>query len=292
MVVGLLFGLGLAIVVSRLPPLRRPSLEQRLAPHLRPKTASSRLLTAPSSGAGRLTRAALVLGYLRGGPGTLPRRLERAGRGLSVEQFRVEQLLWGAAGTAVGALTGVLAQAVIPVPGSVLLVVLGAAAGVLGREQWLAAAIRRREERVLTELPTVAELLALSVGAGEGASGALARVAGVCQGALAEELRRVLAQAHSGAGLVPALEGMARRSDLPAVARFVDGLAVAVERGTPLGEVLRAQAHDVRESSRRRLMESGGRREVLMMVPVVFLVLPLTVLFALFPVLTMLDVRV
>ncbi len=291
MVVGLLLGLGLALVVDRLPPLHRPALQQRLAPYVRPVVLSSRGSAAPSA-ARLLTRAALVLGYLRGGRGTLARRLERAGCGLSVEQFRVEQLLWGAAGAVGGALTSALAHAVMPVPLSVLLVVLGAAAGVLGREQWLAAAVRRREDRVLAELPTVADLLALSVGAGEGAAGALARVAGTCQGALAEELRRVLAQAHSGVGLVAALEGMARRSDLPAVARFVDGLAVAVERGTPLGEVLRAQAHDVRESSRRRLMESGGRREVLMMVPVVFLVLPLTVLFALFPVLTMLDVRV
>jgi len=47
--------------------------------------------------------------------------------------------------------------------------------------------------------------------------------------------------------------------------------------------VLRAQAGDVREAGRRSLMESGGRKEIAMMVPVVFLVLPITVLFALFP---------
>ncbi len=60
-------------------------------------------------------------------------------------------------------------------------------------------------------------------------------------------------------------------------------VAVAVERGSPLAEVLRAQAQDVREGGRRALMESGGRKEVLMMVPVVFLILPVTVLFAVFP---------
>ena len=61
------------------------------------------------------------------------------------------------------------------------------------------------------------------------------------------------------------------------------GYAVAVERGTPLADVLRAQAQDVREQGRRALMESGGRKEVLMMVPVVFLILPVTVVFAAFP---------
>ena len=60
-------------------------------------------------------------------------------------------------------------------------------------------------------------------------------------------------------------------------------LSRSLERGTPLADVLHAQAADVREAGRRALIESAARREVLMMVPVVFLVLPVTVLFALFP---------
>ena len=79
------------------------------------------------------------------------------------------------------------------------------------------------------------------------------------------------------------LQGIAVRTNLPPLARFVDGVAIAVERGTPLAEVLRAQAVDVREAGKRALMEAGGRKEIAMMVPVVFLVLPVTVLFALFP---------
>jgi tight adherence protein C len=82
---------------------------------------------------------------------------------------------------------------------------------------------------------------------------------------------------------VRALEGIAERTSLPALARFVDGVAVAVERGTPLADVLRAQAADVREAGKRALLEAGGRKEIAMMVPVVFLVLPITVVFALFP---------
>ena len=64
---------------------------------------------------------------------------------------------------------------------------------------------------------------------------------------------------------------------------FVDGLVVAIQRGTPLGEVLRAQAADAREAARQSLIEEGGRREITMMVPVVFLVLPVTILFAFWP---------
>ena len=60
-------------------------------------------------------------------------------------------------------------------------------------------------------------------------------------------------------------------------------MVIAAERGTPLAEVLRAQAQDVREAGRRAVMEAGGRKEIAMMIPVVFLVLPVTVLFAVFP---------
>ena len=119
--------------------------------------------------------------------------------------------------------------------------------------------------------------------AGEGAIGALERVARTTSGELSMELRRTLADARAGASLVEALEGMAARTSLPILARFVDGVAVALERGTPLAEVLRAQAQDVREAGRRQLMETGGKKEIGMMVPVVFLVLPVTVIFAVYP---------
>jgi Flp pilus assembly protein TadB len=102
-------------------------------------------------------------------------------------------------------------------------------------------------------------------------------------GELAKELARALADARAGASLVDAFEGIARRTNIAPLARFVDGIAIAVERGTPLAEVLRAQAVDVREVGKRALLEAGGRKEIAMMVPVVFLVLPVTVVFAMFP---------
>jgi len=155
--------------------------------------------------------------------------------------------------------------------------------GVLGRDRYLTQQVARREERMLEEFPTVAELLALAVTAGEGPVGALERVNRLSGGELSRELGRALAEARAGVGLVQSLGGIAARTSLAPLARFVDGVAVAVERGTPLAEVLRAQAVDVREAGKRQLLERAGRKEIAMMVPVVFLVLPVTILFALFP---------
>ena len=47
--------------------------------------------------------------------------------------------------------------------------------------------------------------------------------------------------------------------------------------------MLRAQAVDVREAGKRALLDAGGKKEVAMMIPVVFFILPVTMLFALYP---------
>jgi len=76
------------------------------------------------------------------------------------------------------------------------------------------------------------------------------------------------------------------------VSRFVEAIAIASERGTPMADVLRAQAADARASSRRQLLESAGRKEILMLVPVVFFILPIVVVIALFPGIHGLDLTV
>ena len=92
-----------------------------------------------------------------------------------------------------------------------------------------------------------------------------------------------MGQARTGTPLTTALTGVAERTTLEPFARFLQGIVVGLERGTPLADVLRAQAVDVREIGKRALLEAGGRKEISMMVPVVFLILPVTVLFALYP---------
>ena len=293
---GLVASAGICIAVAASPPLRRPRLDDRLAPYLRDAPRPSRLLSDARALTpfptlerllGPLLRdAAAFVDRTIGGSASVRRRLDQAGRAVTLENFRIEQVLWGAAGLLVGVVLAVVSavrgSGARPVAFLVLALVF-ALVGVLGRDRALTNEVSRREARMITEFPTIAELIALSVAAGEGAVGALERVTKLSRGELSRELGRALADARAGASLVSALEGMAARTSLPALARFVDGMAIAVERGTPLADVLRAQATDVREQGRRSLLEAGGRKEIAMLVPVVFLVLPVTVVFALFP---------
>ncbi len=294
---GLVGATGLIVAVLAAPPLRRPRLEHRLAPYLRDSPGPSRLLSggdplnSPFAVVTRLLgpflgRAVRVLDRTVGGTRSVRRRLAALGSQQTVEDFRVEQVAWSAVGLLAGALVAAVYSLVIGrvnVLSVALLLVAGLVGGVMGSDWWLSARLRRREQAILAEFPVVAELLALAVGAGEGPVAAIERVCRLSHGELAGELRTVLAAARAGAPFLQALQDLSDRATVEPLARFVDGVVIAIERGTPLADVLRAQAGDVRESGKRALLESGGRREIAMMVPVVFLVLPVTVLFALFP---------
>lgn len=293
-VLGGLAAAGLLLAVLGSPPLRRPTLTDRIAPYLADTANQSRLLARGSTGTagalGRLTAPLLrdavkVLDRLVGGRASVQRRLESLDSPLTVEQFRADQVLWGAMATAGGLGIGLLAVVfgqTNPLT-LVLLVLACAAGGVLARDWWLSQVVAKRDAEILTEFPVVAEMLALAVTAGEGPVGAIERISRLAQGHLVDQLAALLADTRSGTPFLVALTTMRDRTRLEPLSRFLDGMAVAIERGTPLADVMRAQAADVRALGKRQLLESGGKKEIAMMVPVVFLVLPITILFALYP---------
>ena len=290
---GLLVGAGLMLTWVGLPRHRQPGLADRVLPYLKDTPRPSTLLAGDLAPSGAL--ASLFAPVVRelsrhvervmGGTASVRRRLLRAGLAQDVDRFRAQQVLWGVAG-GVGMLAFGTFSAITRGSSPFLVVLLtgiGVISGITGADWFLSHRATRREARMLAEFPTIAELLALAVGAGEGAVGALERVCRLSHGALSDELRHCLADARAGANLPVALQGLADRTGLISLTRFVDGIVIAVERGTPLADVLRAQAQDVREEGRRSIMEAGGKKEIAMMVPVVFLVLPVTVLFAVYP---------
>ncbi|RBY89692.1 pilus assembly protein TadB [Blastococcus sp. TF02A-30] len=296
MLLGLTAACGLILAVRFAPPFRSVRLVDRLAPYVHDTPPPSRLLGTATE-PGLLTAVRRVFGpaigdgarlvdRVLGGRSAVRRRLDALGGETTVEDFRVEQVVWGGLGLLGGVVVSgaaSLSAGRLNVLSAGLLCVAGLVGGVLGRDWWLTQQVSRREELLLAEFPVVAELLALAVTAGESPTAAIARVTRLSGGELARELGGALGRARAGVPLTEALQEVADRTSLDPLARFIDGLLVAIERGTPLAEVLRAQAADVREAGKRRLLEAGGRKEIGMMVPVVFLVLPVTVLFALYP---------
>jgi tight adherence protein C len=294
---GLLAATGVLLAVRAAPALRPVRLVDRLAPYLGDTPPPSKLLARPSATSAPFTVARRLFGpvlaegatlvdRMVGGSASVRRRLNGLGGRTTLEEFRIEQVMWGVAGMVLAAVVTVVGGVLrggVDVVLVVLVAVGGLLAGVLGRDWWLTRELERREQAMLSEFPVVADLLALAVVAGESPVDALERVCRLTGGELARDLSSALGRARSGTPVTAALTDLAECATLESFARFLQGLVVAIERGTPLADVLRAQAVDVREVGKRALLEAGGRKEISMMAPVVFLILPVTVLFALFP---------
>lgn len=298
---GAVFALGVYLVIRGLPLTRGIDVAARIEPYLDRAPRRSRLLYQEHRQVGLAQVLAPVtaswgrrLDRLLGGAESVRTRLLRADAAEDVEGFRIQQVLWGITAAVVMSFVGSLLWWTrgVSLPVLALVVICAAMGGAMARDGLLTRAAVSRERLIMTEFPALAELLALSVTAGESTVQALERVSRLSAGALSTELDIALSAARTGTSLPDALQGISQRTGLAPVARFVDGIVVAIQRGTPLGEVLRAQAQDARESARQALIEEGGKREIAMMVPVVFLVLPVTVVFAAYPGLALLQLSV
>jgi tight adherence protein C len=294
---GAVLGLGLWLVVSTVPRIGRARLIDRVAPYVADISAEARSLLAhrpadPTPVLGLFARPILralrtVVSEWLGGADTIARRLRQAGSTASVERFRGEQLAWGAAAFAIAAAIAILAPSFGALPAVVRIAMpfLAAALGAVVRDWVLQRAARRRLARISAELPTVLEFLTLSLTAGEGMLDAIRRVARLGSGAgvLPTEFAATVASVGTGVPLGQALARLRDDLDHPALSRALDQVLGALERGAPLASVLRSQAGDARDEAKRTIIEQAGRKEVAMLVPLIFLILPVTIAFALFP---------
>jgi len=301
---GTALGVGLWSLVSLAPRLSRPRLADRVAPYILDVSAEARGFVGRTSvdpipvlG----TLFAPVFGWLKrllsavlGGADTIERRLHQSGSSRSVDEFRSSQVVWALIAVAGGVVLVVAAPAFRALPGfpvllQIVLPVVSGLGGALLRDWVLQRAQVARLARMKSELPTILEFLTLSLSAGEGILDSLRRVSRTSTGELSREFAGVVAEVHTGVPLAAALQSLSGRLELPEVTRFVDQITGALDRGSPLAEVLQAQAQDAREQSKRGLLEVAGKKEVAMLVPLVFLILPMTVLFAIFPGLVVLQ---
>ncbi len=153
----------------------------------------------------------------------------------------------------------------------------------------LTKGVKKRRELIEAQFPAIIEMLTLAIAAGETPLSAMLRIAESAKGALALEFQIVVAGVRSGTALSEALDAMGRRVKSVMIRRFVDALVTATLRGAPLVEVLTRHAVEARGNQRNRVMAAAGKAEISMMIPVVFLILPISILFALYPSLTNLN---
>ena len=283
--VALVAGAGLVLILAAVLA-RRPSFVDRVA--------QGRVQERPPSALAVWVRrvSASTLDTLGSTSESVARRLALAGMNPDVSVFRLRQAVAGVAGfVAACALVAArhassLRASLIPLCACAL---VGTLLGVAGMDRFLTMRANARQRAIDAAVPDCSELLALAVAAGESIPAAIERVAGCAGGPLGAELLLTAGHIRNGTPSVRALADLVERTESPALTRLSRTLTTAIERGSPLAAVLHDQARDQRERSLAALMEEGGRREIAMLLPVVFLILPVTVMFALYPGLIALD---
>jgi len=214
-------------------------------------------------------------------------RLLKVGRENQYDHFRIMQASYCAiSGGIAGFISFLMTEDFILA--SLLLGLVSASAFVL--IDWnLSREVKAYRERIESEFPAIIEMLTLALSAGETPMGALTRLSLRSNSHLAKEFGEVVLQVRQGKPFHVALDDFGRRIDSAVIRRFVDALITAMLRGAPLIDVLARHAAEARQIQRNFMMDKAGKAETSMMVPVVFLILPISILFALWPSVTHLN---
>ncbi len=204
------------------------------------------------------------------------------------EEFRYLQLLY--AGISILVVFGLCILGNRTLPTTIIFSLVIGLATFFYSDRSLTTAVRRQRSAIEAEFPAIIEMLTLAISAGESPLTAFRRIAENSNGYLSRKFRQVISQVHQGRPFNSALDLMGRDINSPLVRKFVDSLVNAMVRGAPITDVLIRHAQEARDNQRNRILAAAGKSEISMMIPVVFLILPISILFALWPSLTNLNI--
>ena len=133
------------------------------------------------------------------------------------------------------------------------------------------------------ELPDFAQALGLLLGNGLPVNVALGWLAPRSTGLIASAFSQINQDLELGADLVQELNRLGKQIPNQQLVELCEKLSVAIVRGAPISTQVIAHAGAARALLHRQLLKQAGSNETKMLVPVIFLILPVTVLFAIFP---------
>lgn len=182
-----------------------------------------------------------------------------------------------------GLVLGMMLGAAVGLLGGVLFGVALGALGFIGPELVVSSRERSRKERVRAELPDALDLLAVSVEAGLGFDGAIAKLTEHMDGPLTEEFAITLGEMRIGESRHVALKKMSDRVDTPEIAAFTRAIIQADQLGLSLGRILRVQAADTRLRRQAAAEERAMKAPIKMLFPTVLFIFPTMFLVVLGP---------
>jgi tight adherence protein C len=133
---------------------------------------------------------------------------------------------------------------------------------------------QERQKKIQLELANTLDQMLISVEAGLGFEGAMARAGQNGSGPLAEELVRTLQDMQVGRSRRESYLGLAQRTSAPELRSFVQAVVQADAYGIAISRVLRVQAKVMRVKRRQRAEEKAMKLPVMVLFPLLFFIFP------------------
>jgi tight adherence protein C len=143
--------------------------------------------------------------------------------------------------------------------------------------------VRARKEVLRMQLPDALDLLAVSVEAGLGFDGAIAKLTEHLDGPIVEEFTLTLNEMRIGESRHDALKKLAERAAAPEVGHFTRAIIQADVLGISLGRILKVQASDTRDRRQAAAEEKAMKAPIKMLFPTVIFIFPAMFLVILGP---------
>ena len=202
------------------------------------------------------------------------------GRKISPTTFLALKSACAIGGFGVGALFG---GALTGAGGVLLFAIALGGIGFIGPDFAVSAKARSRKDTIRAELPDALDLMAVSVEAGMGFDGAIAKLTEHMDGPLADEFALTLNEIRIGEARQDALKKLSDRTDTPELSSFVRAIIQADQLGISLGRILRVQAADTRLKRQAAAEEKAMKAPIKMLFPTVMFIFPAMFLVILGP---------
>ncbi len=142
---------------------------------------------------------------------------------------------------------------------------------------------RSKPVNVLLELPDFCSILWFLLGAGHTLENALRITVSRTSGLVSQEFNRAIVNVDLGSILQTELEKLAQETKYQPLSELATKLVIAQVNGSSISDQLGDFSISVSAQLRSFLLEKATKSETKMMIPLVFVILPVTVVFALYP---------
>jgi tight adherence protein C len=133
------------------------------------------------------------------------------------------------------------------------------------------------------ELSKILQMLAIMISAGESSIAALRYISERSSGRLATLIKASLENYNNNGNLFSTLEFISSATNSAQVRRLLNAIRISSERGSPMLDTLQNQVRSLNKEIKVNLLNKAGKSEIALLVPVVFLILPTSILFAVWP---------